>query len=82
MFRRAALEPLGADEGDREVDEEPGRHEGAEGEVEGHRRTLLEARAERGVAGGQPEEGEACGEEDEVEHGVRVRSARRRRGPD
>ncbi|AIQ87974.1 protein of unassigned function [Methylobacterium oryzae CBMB20] len=35
-IRQGRSEPLGADEGVGEVDEEAGGHAGAEGEVEGH----------------------------------------------
>ncbi|GAB6841693.1 hypothetical protein JCM2811A_06940 [Methylorubrum rhodinum] len=79
VVRQGRSEPLGADEGEGEVDEEPGRHEGAEGEVEGHG-GASEAFAERGVTGGQAEEGKGSCEEDDVEHDAsRVRSAPRAR---
>ncbi len=65
-------EPLGADEGVGEVDEEPGGHEGAESKVEGHGGLPSEPFAEDGVAGGEREDGEASGEEEDVGHGSSV----------
>ena len=65
-------EPLGADEGVSEVDEEPCGHEGAEREVERHGKPPSEACAERRVTGRRREEGEAGGEENDIEHGASV----------
>jgi hypothetical protein len=65
---RCLSEPLGAEQCVSEIDEQQHCHGTGEGVVEGHGLGLSELLAERAIADGDEEEGEASRQQKEVEH--------------